>query len=359
MGSTSLRWLLGVAGLLLACELALRALPVSTSTETGYYVDPLILTYRPHHAWTSSTGWDLRNAQRQRSNNFGFLASRDFEPDPAAVALIGDSYVEASMLPAHDRPEAQLEAAIGNRPVFAMGGPGSSLLDYAERIRFASERFGVRDFVVLVERGDMRQSLCGSGHVHGPCLDSRTLAAHVETQPPPELTKRIFRHSALAQYLFGQLKLNPDRLWRQAVAQARQVEPAAQEARPRVAGTSDAAADAPMPVVDAITKAFFERVHGRIPGKLVIVVDGDRKAIYRSRPTVDAERSRFIEQARAAGAIVVDTDPLFRAQMEHSTLKLDVGPYDAHYNTLGVAVVSRAAADALRSPQRAAGSQSH
>ena len=128
MGSTSLRWLLGVAGLLLACELALRALPVSTSTETGYYVDPLILTYRPHHAWTSSTGWDLRNAQRQRSNNFGFLASRDFEPDPAAVALIGDSYVEASMLPAHDRPEAQLEAAIGNRPVFAMGGPGSSRL---------------------------------------------------------------------------------------------------------------------------------------------------------------------------------------------------------------------------------------
>ena len=56
MGSTLLRWLLGVAALLLACELVFRALPVSTSTETGYHFDPLILTYPPHHAWTSSTG---------------------------------------------------------------------------------------------------------------------------------------------------------------------------------------------------------------------------------------------------------------------------------------------------------------
>ena len=336
--------------MLLACETALRFLPVSTSTETGYYFDPLILTYPAHHDWMSSTGWDLRNAQRQRSNNVGFLAARDFAPNARAVALIGDSYVEASMLPAEERPSAQLEAAIGDRPVFALGGPGSALLDYAERIRFASERFDVQDFVVLVERGDLRQSLCGSGHVHGPCLDRRTLEPRVETQAPPGLAKRVLRHSALAQYLFGQLKLSPRRLWRQVLAQARPVTPPAPANRVPGSTAPRSASDPASAAADAVTAAFFDRIRGRVQGKLVIVIDGDRRAIYSGRPTVDPERARFIDLARAAGAIVVDADPLFRAQLERSPLKLDVGPYDAHLNALGAAVVARAAGEALRTP---------
>ncbi|SFC66212.1 hypothetical protein SAMN05216344_12836 [Polaromonas sp. OV174] len=59
------------------------------------------------------------------------------------------------MLAAPDRPGAQLERALGTRPVSAMGNPGTALVDYAERIRFAHTHFGVRDFVVLMERGDV------------------------------------------------------------------------------------------------------------------------------------------------------------------------------------------------------------
>ena len=61
----------------------------------------------------------------------------------------------------------------------------------------------------------------------------------------------------------------------------------------------------------------------------------------------DAARARFISQARAAGAIVIDTEPLFRAELARSPLKLDVGPYDGHFNALGVRIVMEAAADAL------------
>jgi hypothetical protein len=348
VGRTFVHWVVGIASFLLAGELALRALPVSTSTETGYYIDPLIITYPPYHSWTNATGWDLRNVQHNRSNNVGFLADHDFERDPTAVALIGDSYVEASMLPRADRIGAQLERALDGRPVFVLGGPGSALLDYAERIRFASERYGIRDFVVLVERGDLWQSFCGSGNIHGPCLDRQTLAPRTELQPPPGLAKQILRHSALAQYLFGQLKLNPRQLWRQAVAQARPATPAAPEVRSRTPGSSVAASDMSESEVDAVTHAFFERVRTRIPGRLVIVVDGDRKAIYRGQPTNDSARLRFIEHARAAGAMVVDADPLFRTQFETSPMKFDVGPYDAHLNTLGVAVVARAVSELLR-----------
>ena len=43
--------LLGVLAMLLAAELLLRALPVSTATMTGYYLDPVISSYPPGHAW--------------------------------------------------------------------------------------------------------------------------------------------------------------------------------------------------------------------------------------------------------------------------------------------------------------------
>jgi hypothetical protein len=108
---------LGLLGVLIAAEAALQLLPVSTATMRGYHHDADVLTYPSHHRWQTATGWDLRNAERLQSNNWGFAAARDFLPDPRAIALIGDSYVEASMLPVSDRPAAQLERLLHARPV--------------------------------------------------------------------------------------------------------------------------------------------------------------------------------------------------------------------------------------------------
>ncbi|HSI60516.1 MAG TPA: hypothetical protein VLA16_23360 [Ideonella sp.] len=340
---TVLQGLLGLVGCLLACELLLRLLPVSTATATGYYTDPLVLSYPPGHAWTTSTGWALQNAQRLRSNNAGFLAHRDFVPEPRAVVLIGDSFVEAAMLPAGERPGEQLERALSGRPVYTMGAPGSALLDYAERIRLAQSRYGVRDMVLLMERGDVRQSLCGSGQIHGPCLERQSLAPRSLLQPPPGAMKRLLRRSALAQYLMVQLKFDPQRFWRQALAGS--------HATVRLeAGLPASAMPAPPAALDAVSAAFFERIRGRVAGRLVIVVDSDRAAIRRGSALADPDRARFIAQARAAGATVVDTEPLYRAQLARSPLALEVGPQDAHLNTLGVALVMQAAARALQAP---------
>ena len=60
--------LLGALAALLVIEVLLRLLPVSSATMLGYYADPEILVYPPHHDWQMSTGWDMRNPQRLRSN---------------------------------------------------------------------------------------------------------------------------------------------------------------------------------------------------------------------------------------------------------------------------------------------------
>ena len=339
---------LGLIGFLIAAEALFRILPVSTATLTGYRIDPAILNYPPHHTWRSATGWDLRNAQTLRSNNLGFVSDHDFIPDSAAVALIGDSFVEASMLPASERPGPQLERQLGGaRAIYAMGGPGSSLLDYAERIRYAHQALRVRDFVLLMESGDVRQSLCGSGNVHSACLERKTLALRAQVvETEPSTLKRWLRHSSLAQYLFSQIRVDAEKLL--SATFTRSI-PSHAGDRPNLkSGPSTLPAEAERRV-DAVTAAFFERVapfvHG---GRLVIVVDGNRLGGPALGRDVLLERARFIESARAAGATVVDAEPRYAKHAQQSRLSLSVGPYDGHLNALGVRIAMTAAAEALQ-----------
>lgn len=329
---------------LLGAEALLRALPSPTATESGYYIDPAIVSYPAHHRWRTATGWDLRNPQRLVANNLGFPAAHDFVADPRALALVGDSYVEASMLDAVDRPDAQLERALGGRPVYAFGGPGSSLLDYAERVRYAHERLGVRDFVVLMEAGDVRQSLCGSGNVHSDCLDRDTFAPRVERRSPPSALARIARESALAQYFVGQLRLSVPEIV--AATFRRSVPAPTAPAAPRpLARTTPG----PLPFVTAVADAFFDRVAPHVAhGRFVIIVDGRRDAAKPLAVGLEEERRQFIEIARRRGATVIDAEPLWEAHARVSKRSLSVGPYDGHLNPVGVAIVAGAAAAALR-----------
>lgn len=347
MARTLLSCCLGLLGLCVALELALRLLPVPSASLSGYYHDPDVLTYPAHHRWQAATGWDLRNAQVLASNDWGFVADHDFTPDARAVALIGDSYTEASMLDATDRPAAQLEAMLGQRKVYAMGSPGTALLDYAQRIRLASERLQVRDFVLLLERYDARQALCGSGNVVSRCLDPDTLAPRTERQPPPDLFKRLLRHSALAQYLVGQLRVRPQALLQAMLTRSAPEEPAAaaplQARAPAPAQVARAEA-----VVDAVVAQFFATARPYLHGRLVVLVDGRRSGPPAQPELIDLERRRLIERLRAGGAIVHDLEPVYAAHAAVSRRSLDVGPYDGHLNALGVRLAMARAASSLQ-----------
>ncbi len=364
MKKTVLRVVLGVAigglGFVLGLEMLFRLLPVSTATQSSYWIDPVIVTYPPHHRWVASTGWDLRRPQTLRANNLGFVAERDFVPNPQALALIGDSFVEATMLEADARPGAQLERALGGlsgvtRPVYAMGGAGSALLDYAERVRYAYQHLGVRDFVIQMEGGDVRQSLCGSGNVHGPCLDRETLAPRIETMPPPSTAKRLLRHSALAQYVVGQLKVDFRHL--AATAFQRNIPEMAGEDEPEEQGRQEPQASSPghslSPVnearVVAVTDIFWQRLAAFAPqARVLFVVDGGRSPVNGPLSDIALERVRFIEMARARGYKVLDAEQVFAPHVANSPLSLLVAPDDGHMNSYAVELLMRATAQALR-----------
>ncbi len=313
--------------LLLVLELLLRCLPVSTATQTGYRIDPNILTYPPEHNFTTSFGWALERAQRQHANNFGFVADRDFVSDPHAIAVIGDSYVEGSMLPPPERLASQLELALHGRPVFAMGGPGSSLLDYVERVRFANSQWALRNFFIVVERGDIMQSLCGSGNVHAACLDRTTLQPRLEhIQAKQDAATNLLRHSALAQYFFTQLRVNPQQL----------VARVASLLVPKPVGAPPTVTDAGVAErqSNAVIRAFFERLEPYKDRHFTFVVGCDMAALRTGRASPDPARVQFMERARSWGARVVDTEPLFATHLNAGGLSLQVSPRDGHWNRL-------------------------
>jgi hypothetical protein len=326
-------------------------LPVSTATLTGYYIHPNILTSPPHHQWVMSTGWDLRDAQPMRANNYGFAATRDFQPGQQAIGLVGDSYVEASMLAWTERPAAQLELALGGqRPVYALGGPGSSLLDYAERIRWAYDVLGIREFVVLMESTDASQVMCDSGNVHAHCLEPDGLAPVIRHRPPSGPIKDLVRRSALAQYLVSQLKLTPARLlspefWKSGG-------PHTHDSKMALHRQNMSAEDSSIParqvaVIDAAVDEF-QRAVGNLSGlQLVFVIDMNRRNLEVGRQ--DPDQSFRVEQRlRAAGYSIVRGEPYYREHLSRSSLRLDMGPHDAHLNATGVKLLMTAASELLR-----------
>lgn len=338
----------GLLALLLVLEALFRLLPTSTASLTGYYIDPDILSYPVGHRWTSSTGWDMRNAQRLKANNLGFVSDIDFVANPNAVVLIGDSYIEASMLPASSRPGAQLQRELADRPVYAMGAPGTALLDHAERIRYAATTLQARDFVVFMEPGDVEQSLCGSGNVHSQCLAPDTLLRQRQRQAEASTLKQYLRHSALAQYLVSQLKVQPAKLL--TTAFARQIPHGGPDAPVASAAARESSPPAAasyaneLRIADRVADEFLRTVQDYAPGRVLIVVDGQRPPTVLRKPSTLAASGRFVQRARDAGLPVLELDGAFGAHHASSDRSLSLSPYDGHLNELGVALATAAIA---------------
>lgn len=347
--------LLGMLALLTSVELCLQTLPVSDATMKDYYLDPMILSYPAGHRWTTSIGWDLRQPQRHQANNAGFLAQHDFKPDPQAVALIGDSLVEASGLPRKDRPDAQLERALGGPQVYGMGAPGSSLLDHLERLRYAHRHYGIRRFVILLENGDVAQSLCGSGNVQGPCLDPQDLTPRTDRQPPAGLLKRLLRHLALPNYLLGQLKLSGPRLWRQAMRQARP------ETGPAPPLHAEPPAEPPWTRQEqAVAETFMDRLRPFLAdSEVLLVIESRHDALASGRSAHLRRLERFGTQLCEAGVGVLDMAGPFGAAYGRTGLPLEIGPYDHHFNALATRSLGDAIAAALRQPEHRGARQCH
>ena len=94
-------------------EGVLRVLPVCSDLEVqAVDASNPIIRFRPDSEFVFSDGFWLTNANRGHINNFGFVNDQDYDPDDLRplLAVIGDSYVQALMVPYGSTVQGRLAA---------------------------------------------------------------------------------------------------------------------------------------------------------------------------------------------------------------------------------------------------------
>jgi len=311
----------------LGLEVALRFFPVNsgvrmqeTTPATPY------ARYRPQQPFVYSYGWAMNNAQKGMTNREGFNNSKDFA-DGANALVIGDSFIEAYMVPYADTVQGQLDAALGK--VYAASSSGNGLADALQLSRQFLPRIHPKTVVLFVEPWDLRliDQTTGRGHnsfVFGKDGVKVEHQAYVESKIKVQMLR-----SALLRYVYYNLKL-PD--WAQGKGagpeSAVAVDPAKQA---ETLQRRDAAIDYLLKELDGLQRQYNTR--------FVFLVDADRATIYARGKAKSAwlpsDREYLLGKLKAAGYGVVDMQPVFTDHWNRYRERMDSLPMDGHWNKVG------------------------
>jgi hypothetical protein len=335
--------LIGVLTPLLAAEAVLRFLPVRTGLQTQPVNDQNpVRRFTPNRAFTFSKEWDFKLVNKGRTNNYGFVNDQDYDSAASTplMAVIGDSYVEAQMVPFRETLQARLARCVGNGGrVYSFGAAGAPLSAYLAEAAFARSRFQPDGIVVVIVGNDFDESLAQYRTGPGSYFfreDSTGLVLQ-RTDYSPSLGRRVLRQSALVRYLTLNLGGGVDRVKRvlqgNSPGDLRYVGNTAAAFTPeRLQGSRKA------------VNAFLNLLpsHSGIdPGRTVLVMDAMRPDMYTaeglraaSGSFFDLMRRYLIDQAQQRGYEVVDMQSRFLHRYGLDGRRFESSS-EPHWNGLG------------------------
>ncbi|MDR3163163.1 MAG: hypothetical protein LBT81_04820 [Helicobacteraceae bacterium] len=159
---------LGALIALVMLEIFLRFFPVGESLffQSVNEENPVFRAEPDRSGWYSKN-WNFKHAARWRSNNDGFINDRDYKTpiereteSTGLIAVIGDSYVEALIVPPRESFFERLEKEMeGRQLVYSFGFSGAPLSQYLIWARYAQETYKNDYLIVLVIGNDFDESL--------------------------------------------------------------------------------------------------------------------------------------------------------------------------------------------------------
>jgi len=337
---------------LMLAEAVLRFLPVTS----GLHALPVtsenpVFRFTPNRDFVYSRDWYFDMTNRGHVNNDGWVNDQDYRISeyPPLIAVVGDSYVEAAMIPYprtfHGLLASWLE---GKLRIYSFGASGAPLSQYLVWARYAVSKFKARALVINIVGNDFDESRIEYKSAPGfwyyaPATDGELHLKLVEYDPG-EMTDLV-RGSALLRYL----AVNLGAAYRFAGIMHR-FRPYDQEWPQRYAGSTFA--DPSPQRVDASKVAVnaFLRDLGQIGLStqcIAFTLDGSRypeRVESNAGTFFDIMRRYFLERASAHGYEAIDLDPLFLARYRETSEQFEF-PKDGHWNANGHKVV----AEALRS----------
>ncbi len=342
--------LMGFFVAFVALEVVLRFLPVTDAQKRlAVNAEDPVLRYRPKRTFTWSKGWNFRQVNQITINNFGFVNDQDYDTTSTTplLAVVGDSYVEAFMVPFEETLTGRLAAHFGPRArVYSFAVSGAPLSQYLFYSDYVRRTFKPDALVIVVAGNDFDESLARYStrrgyHLFTPDARGELVLTRVDFAPSP--LKKFFRTFALARYIVGNLQIQG------VVAQRRQNDASVSEAQ-RYVGNTLAEADTAR-VLDSkrAVDAFLEQLPARSglpPSRIGFVVDGMRPHLYEDAQLAAAQgsffdvmRRAFIAEARARDYHVIDMQTIFEGQHRIDGSRFEFS-YDNHWNARGHEVVS-------------------
>jgi hypothetical protein len=346
---------LSLASLVVICcilEAVLRFLPVNEDLRTvAVNSESPVLRFAPNRdvLWSKFADFSMQN--RAHVNNEGFVSDIDYDPKGKGplLAVVGDSYVEALMVPWAKTLHGRLAGRMSGRlRVYSFGASGAALSQYLAYARHARDLHHPAKGLVVVIGNDFDESL--PEYKFSPGLhffdrsDARTPRL-VLREYSPSLASRLVQRSQLFMYAVHNLQALG------AVERLRRLAQGSQGSEGYVGQTGAEASPARLGdsrwAVDAFI-ALLPESFGLKPQDIMLVVDAPRPEIYGPATLEQARNSYFvlmrryvIDKARQAGVQVVDLEPVMARDYAKRGERFEF-PRDGHWNGHGHAVAAEA-----------------
>jgi hypothetical protein len=354
--SVALQSIAVIFAYLAVAEIVLRFLPVTTGLHS-VAVDAAhpILHFEPDFEFVYSRGWNLRDVVRGRVNNAGWVNAQDYtrEAGLPLIAVIGDSFIEAQMVPYAETLQGRLAAALkGKARVYSIAASGAPLSQFAVFAGYAVHELGAAVVIVNIANYDFALADAAYNRPAGMWVYDGTGDAKALTLIPyqPGWLREAARRSALARYLLLDLRLDRTLAAAHLIASLTPMPPA-----------NAAGADTRLAAAKAVIPLFLRdlaRQTGLPPDKVAFTMDGVRYPYLAGTadPHTEALRRSFRDATQANGYETVELDPYFFARYRQDGVRLDI-PNDGHWNAAGheaaaeAVMGSRLIADLLAPPR--------
>lgn len=342
---------LSVFGTLIAAELLLRFLPYRQGLQAqAVTTDQPVFRFARNRNSTFSDDWNFNQVNRVRVNNDGFVNDADYDPEKKTpiIAIVGDSYIEAAMVPFQETVQGRLSSSLKDKGrAYSFAASGAGLSQYLVWARYARDKYRPDLFLISIIPNDFAESLHYREHSPGFWRFDRSVDgtfAWKLTEYRPSLIRRAMRHSALAMYLTQNVKVQnvlnfniqnlggDDRRWVgnvEAVSTDQQM------------NDFHWAVDRFLELLPSYTGVTVDRIMLSLDGFRPHMYGSDEDREFARRSTWGIMRNEMIQKATKLGMITIDLDPPMQQRYRRDRKRFEF-PTNSHWNGLGHEVLSDA-----------------
>lgn len=360
----------------LALEFILRLLPISDPAPLATKLDePTFPHFEKNRDFVYSQGWIPEIYNRGRTNNFGFVNGKDYDPsdDRPLLAVIGDSFIEALMVPFGQSVTGRLQQAAGDRArVYSFALSGAPLSQYLLWAKNACQMFKPDGLYISVVGNDFDESFVEYKRARGggtaapftyfAANQLDQLSYRTESHPStPDHPTRM--HELASRMGLGKLALTRhvrgnypgiEKALAEGVNSIMSPNPATTDdggGRPvRYVGNVEAKLPEQRYELSKLAVRFFFDELAKVPcfrpDTIIFSIDGMRRSIYEpSQERVSNAsyfgrmRRYFLAQAKERGYEVVDLHEVFRNDYESHSRRFEYST-NGHWSGYGHQVVA-------------------